>query len=331
MNAVLMKRLFRAISDGKPEELQKMAKVIVEDEFKKGHGELAKELSSLLKEKASSSHNALPLTEGKPSGLSVLPRSRRYELPLITHVQNDRLEHLMILPQAVEERFLRIEREYAARERLALYGLFPRKKILLYGPPGCGKTLGAQRLAWNTGLEFIKVRFDSMVSSYLGETAANLRLIFETAGQSPCLLFIDECDSIAKSRMATQEVGEIKRIVNSFLQMLDDYNAPGLMVCATNLDSELDPAIWRRFDEILEVPKPGRDEIEKLIKTTLAVAHFEINDWNKVLDTGHGYSAAEIVRGCRDALKRVVLEGHEIVKEIILIEALMESGGRISE
>jgi|GEM_PF-1293550 len=77
-----------------------------------------------------------------------------------------------------------------------------------------------------------------MVSSYLGETAANLRSIFETAGQSPCLLFIDECDSIAKSRMASQEVGEIKRIVNSFLQLLDDYDAPGLMVCATNLDSE---------------------------------------------------------------------------------------------
>lgn len=80
MNAVLMKRLFRAISDGKPEELHKMAKVIVEDEFKKGHGELAKELSSLLKDKVSSSHNAVPLTEGKPSGLSVMPRSRRYEL-----------------------------------------------------------------------------------------------------------------------------------------------------------------------------------------------------------------------------------------------------------
>ena len=131
--------------------------------------------------------------------------------------------------------------------------------------------------------------------------------------------------------MATQEVGEIKRIVNSFLQLLDDYDAPGLMVCATNLDSELDPAIWRRFDEILEVPKPGRDEIEKLMKTTLAVANFVISDWEKVLDTGRGYSAAEIVRGCRDALKRVVLEGQETVTEKILLEALMESGGRISE
>ncbi|WP_018305990.1 AAA family ATPase [Desulfitobacterium hafniense] len=329
MNAALMKRLFRAISDGSQEDLHKMAKVIIEDEMKKGHGGLAKELNGLLKEKPRSSMEPknLPLQPSTaPSNLSVLPRSRRYEQPLYSNIPSDQLEHNMILPPAVEERFRRIEQEYAARERLALYGLLPRKKILLYGPPGCGKTMGAQRLAWNTGLEFYKVRFDAIVSSYLGETAANLRAIFEAVAQTPCLLLIDECDSIAKSRQSSQEVGEIKRIVNSFLQLLDDYDAPGLLVCATNLDSELDTAIWRRFDDILEVPKPGQEEINKLIETTLAAVKTQGLNWEQLLKATNDYSAAQIVRGCRNAMKSVVLAGQETVTNGVLLQAIQESG-----
>lgn len=97
----------------------------------------------------------------------------------------------MILPEAVEKRFCRIEREYAARDRLAHYGLRYRQKILLFDPPGCGKTLGAERLAWNTGLSLLKVRFEAMVSSFLGETASNLRLVFDKASENSCLLFLD--------------------------------------------------------------------------------------------------------------------------------------------
>ena len=190
MNAALLKRLFRSISDGRPEELHKMGKLIIEEELKKGHGQLAKELSSILKEppESKSSSPVQPVA----SVLNALPRSKRSELPLFTQIPNDVLEHHMILPPEVEERFQRIEKEFAARERLAEYGLLPRKKILLYGPPGCGKSMGAQRLAFNCGLNFYKVRFDAIVSSYLGETASNLRAIFDTAVQSTCLIFIDE-------------------------------------------------------------------------------------------------------------------------------------------
>lgn len=329
MNAALMKRLFRAISDGRPEELHKMGKIIIEDELKRGHGELAKELNGMLRTQPEA--KVSPQVHPVVPSLNALPRSKRYELPLLAQIPSDQLEHHMILPPVVEERFQRIEKEYAARERLAEYGLLPRKKILLYGPPGCGKSMGAQRLAFNCGLDFHKVRFDAIVSSYLGETAANLRSIFDTATQSACLMFIDECDSIAKSRLAAQEVGEIKRIVNSFLQLLDDYNAPGLLVCATNVDSELDLAIWRRFDEILEVPKPGNDQIKELIAMTLAVAKVKISDWERIYEVAHGYSAAQIVRACRDAIKNVILSCQQIVTEDILINALRESGGRVRE
>lgn len=325
MNSSLIKRLFRSISNGNSEDLQKIAQTIIEDENRKGHTKLAKELSNMLSSNSYMNPNAA--FEMSPTSLNVLPKSKRYEIPLATYIPSDQLEHHMILPAEVEKRFQRIEKEYAARERLAQHGLIPRRKILLYGSPGCGKTLGAQRLAWNTGLPFIKVRFDAMVSSYLGETASNLRSIFDTAAQSPCLLFIDECDSLAKSRMASQEVGEIKRVVNSFLQLLDEYDAPGLLVAATNLDDQLDPAVWRRFDDVLEIPKPEAGELKELIKMTLSAVKYNKFDWYLILEETKGFSAAQMVRATRDAAKRAILDGYEMVTNEMMLEAIRECRG----
>lgn len=325
MNSSLIKRLFRSISNGNSEDLQKIAQTIIEDENRKGHTKLAKELSNMLSSNSYMNPNAT--FEMSPTSLNVLPKSKRYEIPLATYIPSDQLEHHMILPAEVEKRFQRIEKEYAARERLAQHGLIPRRKILLYGSPGCGKTMGAQRLAWNTGLPFIKVRFDAMVSSYLGETASNLRSIFDTAAQSPCLLFIDECDSLAKSRMASQEVGEIKRVVNSFLQLLDEYDAPGLLVAATNLDDQLDPAVWRRFDDVLEIPKPKAGELKELIKMTLSAVKYNKFDWYLILEETKGFSAAQMVRATRDAAKRAILDGYEMVTNEMMLEAIRECRG----
>ena len=167
----------------------------------------------------------------------------------------------MVLSEAVEIRFRRIEREYAARDRLAHHGLRYRQKILLYGSPGCGKTMGAERIAWNTGLTLVKVRFDAMVSSYLGETATNLREVFETAAATPCLLFIDECDSLAKSREDSQEVGEIKRVVNTFLQLLDEYEVSnGLLVAATNLTNDVSIACVGLNPKFSDYPSQKENE-----------------------------------------------------------------------
>ncbi|HEY9803845.1 MAG TPA: ATP-binding protein, partial [Leptolyngbyaceae cyanobacterium] len=226
----------------------------------------------------------------------------------------ERLRHHMVLSDIVEERFRRIEREYVARDRLAHHGLRYRQKILLYGTPGCGKTMGAERLAWNTGLTLVKVRFDAMVSSFLGETATNLREVFETASQTPCLLFIDECDAIAKSREDIQEVGEIKRVVNTFLQLLDEYEASnGLLVAATNLTKFLDEAVWRRFDDVIEVPKPTAAEIEAILKQTLSSIEVGIINWEIIVQKLDKFSAAQIVRVAQDAAKRAILDREELV------------------
>ena len=258
----------------------------------------------------------------------------------IATIPRDRLRHHMIFSYAVEKRFRRIEKEYAARDRLAHYGLPYRQKILLYGSPGCGKTMGAERIAWNTGLTLVKVRFDAMVSSYSGETATNLREVFETAAATPCLLFIDECDALAKSREDNQENGEIKRVVNTFLQLLDEYEVSnGLLVAATNLtkrmtvipeapsgiaSSFLDEAVWRRFDDVIEVPKPTKQEIRAIAVQTLSSVEVGSIDWDSLVQKMTNLSAAQVVKVAQDAAKRAILEREELVIQEYLEESIQD-------
>jgi len=265
-----------------------------------------------------------PTTDTERS-LKELPLSRRHGELLATIIPREALEHHMVLPAATEERFARVEREYAARERLGAYGLQPRKTILLYGPPGCGKSLGAKRLAWNTGLPLLKVRFDALISSYFGESAANLRAVFIAAKERPCVLLLDECDFIARSRVNSKDIGEASRIVNSLLQLMEEYDAPGLLVATTNVESSLDEALFRRFDDVFQVPPPGPEEVEKLLKMTLSsVQVSERIAWKSVIEKLAGASAAMVVKAAQDAAKAAVLGGQKIVTESHLKNAIAE-------
>ncbi len=231
----------------------------------------------------------------------------------------------MVLPSEIESRFARIEKEYAARERLGAYGLRPRKTILLYGPPGCGKSLGAKRLAWNVGLPLLKVRFDALISSFFGESAANLRSVFELAKERPCVLLLDECDFIARSRTTSKDIGEASRIVNSLLTLMEEYDAPGLLVATTNIEDSLDLALFRRFDEVFQVPPPGDAEIEQLLKLTLsAVAVAENLEWRPIIQSLCGGSAATVVKAAQDAAKAAVLGGQKVVTASHLKVAIAE-------
>jgi len=331
MKGDVLKRLFRAVASDDSQANQSMLSVVIAEERKLGHTRLADQLDTILQKSdrlskseqlplASPPQNALEAPKHPLSGSTIaqplkpLSSNRRFNHPFIVTITRDRLRHHMVLSDGIEERFCRIEREYAARDRLAHYGLKYRQKILLYGSPGCGKTMGAERIAWNTGLPLVKVRFDAMVSSYLGETATNLREVFETAAANPCLLFIDECDALAKSREDAQEVGEIKRVVNTFLQLLDEYEVSnGLLVAATNLTKFLDEAVWRRFDDVIEVPRPTEPEILAILKQTLASVEVGTVDWDAIVQKLVGFSAAQIVKITQNAAKRAILDREELV------------------
>jgi SpoVK/Ycf46/Vps4 family AAA+-type ATPase len=324
MNADFIKRVVRAIADGSQGDLEQLAQRIVEAERRTGHAKLADQLEGILRRPHGAGNGHAPANDNGRS-LKELPLSRRHGESLATLIPRESLEHHMILPTATEERFARIECEYAARERLGAYGLRPRKTVLLYGPPGCGKSLGAKRLAWNTGLPLMKVRFDVLISSYFGESAINLRSIFIAAKERPCVLLLDECDFIARSRVNSKDIGEASRIVNALLQLMEEYDAPGLLIATTNIESSLDHALFRRFDEVFQVPLPGPEEVEKLLRMTLsAVQLAEPITWKKFAEQLTGSSAAMVVKAAQDAAKTAVLSGQKIVAESHLQQAIAE-------
>lgn len=316
MNSTQLRRLFKAIADNDNETINDMANLLIEEEMKKGHNKVANNLKKILKESN---------TRNKDEKMVQLPVSRRYNQTLAVEIPFNQLQHNMILNEQTENRFKKIEKEYLAKERLSKYNLRPKTKILLYGPSGCGKTLGAQRLAWNLGLPLIKVKFDAIISSFLGESTANLRAVFEMSQQKPCILLLDECDFIAKARNLGQDVGEIPRIVNMLLMLLDEYKAPGLLIATTNLEKSLDNALFRRFDDVIEIKKPEEVEIKRIFDMTLSAMKVEKNiNWDMIVEKVKGMSAANIVTIAENAAKESVLEGNVIITQKYIENAIVD-------
>ncbi|MDB5390876.1 MAG: ATPase [Planctomycetaceae bacterium] len=323
MNAEILKRIVRAIADGSQGDLERLAKTVIDSERQVGHVKLAEQLEVILARQRPAKATQNPGSEA--GRLKDLPTSRRHGDALVGLIPRETLEHHMVLPNEVDARFARIEKEFAARERLGAYGLRPRKTVLLYGPPGCGKSLGAKRLAWNVGLPLLKVRFDALISSYFGESASNLRMVFDTAKERPCVLLLDECDFIARSRTNSKDIGEASRIVNSLLTLMEEYDAPGLLVATTNVEDSLDAALFRRFDDVFLVPPPGAAQIEQLLRMTLsAVPVAEELDWAQFVQSLSGESAAMVVKAAQDAAKTAVLAGQKRVTSAHLNTAIAE-------
>src|SRR5690625_2584138 len=325
MNQALLTRLFRSIEGDPNSSLVKIAFSIIEDEKMKGHTKVAEKLTEILRKNISTSKD--PSFQVIRDKEYHIPLDRRYKLPLATHIEHESLRHDMILSPESEYKIQRIEKEYLGRDRLLKYGLKPRKKILFYGSSGCGKSMAAERIAWDLGLPFYKVRFDSIISSYLGESAANLQKLFESIENYPCVLLLDEFDIIGKQRnIQANDVGEIHRIVNILLGLLEEYDGEGILIATTNLEGSLDKALFRRFDDFIEFSKPSEKEIIELLKISFSALNLDekidLKDYAKEM---LGLSYAIIVKIANEAAKKAVIEANQVISIENLKEALKEN------
>lgn len=320
----LLRKLFVSHKRGSDEEFRAVALEIIAEEQKKNNNQLAKDLLRILDNSTSVNPFPKAINEG-----STLPKNQERQTLLVDIRHPNRDFHDIVLKKDTKKQIEDMLEEYSRSELLRTHGIKPRSKLLFCGPPGCGKTLCADIISREIGLPLLYTRFDAIVSSFLGETAANLRKVFDYASNGRWIVFFDEFDAIGKARDDIYEHGEIKRVVNSFLQLLDNFCAPSFIIAATNHEHLLDPALWRRFDEIIYFPRPSVAEIRDLL--TMKLKNFPHSHLDLRMEAARlkGMSHAEIERICFDSIRACVIEGKDYIDQDIFDGAFERQKMRI--
>lgn len=260
-----------------------------------------------------------------------LPRDPDRDTALVEVRDAEHQREDIVLGDDLTRKLDRTIAEFRHRDALAKHALVPRSRLLFVGPPGCGKTLAAEVLAAELALPMVYARFDGIVSSFLGETATNLRRVFSYAGKAPSLLFFDEFDTIGKRRDDDQEVGELKRVVGSFLQILDSYPRDQLVVAATNHEGLLDEALWRRFDDVLVFRRPTVKQLGELLTMKLRAVRKPGVDVQGLAAEMAGFTFADAERVCVEAIKAMVLVGAKELHRDLLRAELEEQRARLRD
>jgi len=289
------------------------AQEFIQEERRKNHHILARDIERLLANGVSQADTTKTFSLlGLQS--TDLPRDKERGVLLVEMKEPKRLMNSMVLSKEVEQSLNIIIQENRQAELLRSFGLRPASKILFCGPPGCGKTVAAEIIAQALYLPLTLVRFDAVVSSYLGETSANLRKVFDFARTRSMVVLFDEFDAIGKHRTAVEEHGELKRVVNSFLQMLDGFSSDTMLIAATNHQGLLDSALWRRFDNIVFFDRPDKKSIENLLIQNTRQMGLEREINLKALSRDLiGLSHADIERIAIDATKTTILAGRNLI------------------
>ncbi len=312
-----VKALLKSYSEGDEDRFFAVAMQVAAHAARQGHGKLAQELREMIdaaKVKGS-------LRPGARAPVPVVqPRGELAGLLAVSYPKI-RLSD-MVLETNLRSRLDRIVLEQRQREKLLAHGLSPRRKILLVGPPGTGKTLTARALAGELSQPLFAILLDGVITKYMGETAAKLRLVFDALQRTRGVYLFDEFDALGSDRASPNDVGEIRRVLNSFLQFLEQDESESLIIAATNHPELLDRALFRRFDDVLEYSLPDDVLAERMLRSRLALFDTESLDWKQAVMAARGASYAGMVRACEDAAKEAVLSDRSDVTTQAVLQAL---------
>lgn len=296
-----IKALINSHADGDDARFYAVAMQVAAQAARSGRGNFAQEIRDLVdKAKAQSA--------GGPSGRPVAIAQPRGELAGLLSVRYPKTRFTdMALSRDISEQLDRVIREQRQRERLRSHGFSPSRKLLLSGPPGTGKTMTAAALAGELGLPLFSIQLDGLITKFMGETAAKLRMVFEAISQTRGVYLFDEFDALGSQRGNGNDVGEIRRVLNSFLQFLEADDSDGLIIGATNHVDLLDQALFRRFDMVVEYALPTPALAMEVMKSRLALLDCKALDWKELSAAADGLSHAELTRACEDAAKDALL------------------------
>jgi SpoVK/Ycf46/Vps4 family AAA+-type ATPase len=249
---------------------------------------------------------------------SVVVLQPRAELASLVSIQNPdtRLSN-MVLPAALETRLRRVLLEHRQRSKLSEHHLRPRRKLLFVGPPGTGKTFTASALAGELHLPLFSILLEGVITKFMGETAAKLRIVFDAIKSDPGVYLFDEFDALGSKRIHSNDVGEIRRVLNSFLQLLEKDDSESVIIAATNHPELLDKALFRRFDDVVEYTLPDQQIAMRIIKCKLAGFKAADLDWEAIAELADGLSQADLSKASEDAAKTAILQGKDIGTEDI--------------
>ena len=310
-SAAQMKSLLNSHYIGDEEHFNTVALQIAATEAKQGHQKLAEEVKLLVDNAKSGRLKKKTIQFSRPS-------EELRGLLSISYPQKQLSD--IILTDFLRKKIDRIILEYRHINRIEQHGLIPKRKLILIGPPGTGKTMTASVLAGELGLPLFQVRLDGLISRYMGETASKLRLIFDSIENTLGVFFFDEFDAIGAERGLSNDVGEARRILNSFLQMMEETQSNSIILAATNHPAILDIALFRRFDDVLNYELPDMAHIEILLKELLSNYVTTNLKWDTLIPEAEGLNYAEITQAVNDVLKTIIMENiSKITSEMIKI------------
>lgn len=314
--------LVKSHISGDDEQFLSVALQVAAREARSGHSNVAQELRKLIDQ--ARARDGLPKPE-TPSPIAFQPPPPKGDLATLLSVSypRQRLKDLVV-EESTERRLARIVHEYAQQDQLRSYGLSPRRKILMIGPPGSGKTMTAHALSGELSLPLMTILLEGVITKFMGETASKLRTVFEAMASTRGVYFFDEFDAIGAKRSSGNDVGEIRRVLNSFLQFLEKDESTSLIMAATNHPELLDPALFRRFDDVLEYGLPDEKVIERILKVRLAKFAPNRFTWAAAIQAAAGLSHAEITRAADEAAKSAVLSNRMKITIKDLLESVEE-------